>query len=76
MKSTKRIELSTRELKSIIATAYQNATATAKRVSDTYIAFNPTDAGRRTRDLDLEYCGIENLYRKILKEIERIEKIG
>lgn len=73
MKTSK--EVSTKEVKAMLAAAFSNARATAERVSKSYIAFNPQDADRRNRDLDIELVGIENLYYKMLKEIERIESM-
>ena len=72
----KNIEINTsaKALKSALACAYDNATSAARRVAGQYIAFNPADKDRRNRDLDIELCGIENLYRKMLNEIERMSK--
>lgn len=72
MKTTR---TSTKAMRAALAYAYDNATTAARRVAGQYITFNPQDKDRRYRDLDIELCGIENLYHKMLNEIERIERI-
>ena len=72
----KTVDMTSRQARNMLGYAFDNAIASAKRNAKFYIAVNPDDAERRNRDLDLELCGIENLYHKILAEIERAEKIG
>lgn len=72
----KSVNLTSREARNMLGCAYDNAVASARKNAKFYIALNPDDAERRNRDLDLELCGIENLYHKMLSEIERAEKIG
>ena len=72
----KTANMSNKAVRNMLACAFDNAIASAKRNADFYIALNPDDAERRKRDLDLELCGIENIYHKMLTEIERAERIG
>ena len=72
----KSVNMTSRQVRNMLGCAFDNAIESAKRNAKFYIALNPDDAERRNRDLDLELCGIENLYHKMLSEIERAEKIG
>lgn len=68
------IKTSVKALKSALACAYDNASATAKRNAADYIRLNPQDESRRNDELMIELCGINNLYYKMLNEIERMSK--
>ena len=68
--------MSSKEARNMLSFAYDNAIRIARKNCDAYIAWNPDDAERRKRDLDIELCGINNLYYRMIDELERAEKIG
>lgn len=72
----KNVNMSSREVRSMLACAYGNAIRIARKNCEDYIKLNPTDEKRRRHDLDIELCGINNLYYKMIDEIERAEKIS
>ena len=74
-KKNQTITISSRELKYILMYARENAEKTAERQAAGYIAYNPDDKVNRMRDLDIEKCGINNLYYKLQAEIERLERM-
>lgn len=59
------------QVKRALAYAADNARATARRNAEAYIAWNPQDEERRKRDLDIEMLGIDNLYYKMLQQLQR-----
>lgn len=71
----KSVNITSKELRNILASSRENANSIAKKNADGYIKYNPQDKERRNRDLQIEICGIDNLYYRILKEIERIESL-
>lgn len=71
----KSVNMTSKEVKNILALAFENANHIAEKNCDGYIAYNPQDKDRRTNDLQIEKIGINNLYYRILSEIERIENI-
>lgn len=71
----KSVNITSKELRNILALARENANSIARKNADGYIKYNPQDKDRRSRDLQIEICGIDNLYYRILKEIERIENL-
>ena len=70
------VAMSSKEARNMLSFAYDNAIRIARKNCDAYIAWNPDDAERRKRDLDIELCGINNLYYRMIDEIERAEKIS
>lgn len=68
------IKTSLKALKSALVCAHDNAQATAQRIAAEYIRLNPQDEYSRNRDLAIELLGINNLYCKMLDEIERMSK--
>ena len=72
----KNVNMSSREVRNMLSCARDNAIRIARKNCDDYIKYNPQDAKRRQRDLDIEICGISNLYYKMIEEIERAEKIS
>ena len=70
------IAMSSKEARNMLSVAYENAIRIARKNCDDYIKYNPQDAKRRQRDLDIELCGINNLYYRMIDELERAEKIG
>lgn len=76
MKKKASVNLSTKEVKNALACARDNAIRIARKNCDDYIKWNPQDKERRERDLDIEICGISNLYYKMIEEMERAEKIS
>lgn len=71
----KSVNITSKELKNILVLARENANSIARKNADGYIKYNPQDKDRRNHDLQIEICGIDNLYYRILKEIERIESL-
>ena len=76
MKKNTSVSMSSRQARNMLSCAFENAICAARKNCDDYIRLNPQDSKRRQRDLDIEICGINNLYYKMLEEIERAEKIG
>jgi predicted nucleic-acid-binding Zn-ribbon protein len=76
MKGKKAVNMSSREAKNMLSVAYENAIRIACKNCEEYVNYNPQDAERRKHDLDIELCGINNLYYKMLSELERAETIG
>lgn len=72
----KNVNMSSREVRNMLSCAHDNAIRIARKNCDDYIKYNPQDEKRRKRDLDIEICGISNLYYKMIEEIERTEKIS
>ena len=70
------VAMSSKEARNMLSVAYDNAIRIARKNCDAYIAWNPDDTERRKRDLDIELCGITNLYYRMIDELERAEKIG
>lgn len=71
----KSINITSKELRNILALSRENAYSIARKNADGYIKYNPQDKDRRNYDLQIEICGVDNLYYRILKEIERIESL-
>lgn len=55
-----------------IAYAISNSRQRAQRISADYIKLNPQEQERRTRDLEIELLGIDNLYFEVLRQLEAI----
>ena len=72
----KNVNMSSWEVRNMLSDARDNAIRIARKNCDDYIKYNPQDEKRRKRDLDIEICGISNLYYKMIEEIERTEKIS
>lgn len=76
MKKNVSVNMSSREARNMLSCAYENAIRIARKNCDDYIAYNPQDEKRRKRDLDIELCGINNLYYRVLDELDRAERIS
>lgn len=61
-----------KELKSIIASAFQEANKTAEKNAAFCNGWNPENKKERDYLLTIEKAGINNLYYQIMKEIEKI----
>lgn len=68
--------ISSKEARNMLSVAFDNAAKVARKNCDDYIKYNPQDAERRRRNLDIELCGINNLYYRMVDELERAEKTG
>jgi hypothetical protein len=76
IKMKKSVNMTSQQVRNLLSLALEKANNTAKKSAAGFIAFNPAHENERMRDLKIEFCGIDNLYFKILSELERIEKIG
>lgn len=76
MKSNRSVNLSSREARNMLACAFENAVNTARKNCDAFCAWNPGQEERRRHELDIELCGINNLYYRMIDELDRIEKIS
>ena len=76
MIKVKSCNLSSSEAKCMLSCAFQNALETAQKNSEAYIALNPGDAERRQRDLQIEILGINNLYFRMMDEIDHAIRIS
>lgn len=72
----KSINMTSRQVRNLLSLAFENANKQAEKSAAGFIKFNPAHENERARDLQIEQCGINNLYYKIISELERIEKIG
>lgn len=70
------VNMTSREARNMLSCAFENAARIARKNCEDYIKYNPQDEQRRRRDLDIELCGINNLYYRMIDELERAEKIG
>ena len=76
MRKNVSVDMSSRQARSMLSCAFENAVSVARKNCEDYIKYNPQDEKRRRRDLDIELCGINNLYYRMIDELERAEKIG
>ena len=70
MKEEKKISI--REVKSLLADAYNDALKIAQKNCDTYIAWNPGRNKERMHDKDIENCGINSLYYRMIEQLEKV----
>ena len=76
MKKTVSVSMSSREARNMLSCAYENAIRIARKNCEDYIKYNPQDAKNRRYLLDIELCGINNLYYRMIDELDRAEKIS
>ena len=76
MKKNVSVDMTSRQARNMLSCAFENAVSVARKNCEDYIKWNPQDEKRRRRDLAIELCGINDLYYKMLEEIERAEKIS
>ena len=76
MKNNHSVDMTSKQARNMLSVAFDNAVRIARKNCEDYIKYNPQDAKNRRYLLDIELCGINNLYYRMIDELDRAEKIS